>query len=254
LFDFRQLVRTHYDEFTPQEKTVANNFLEFPSHILEKNITNLAASFNVSRNSITRFCQRLGFDGYTELKYEFKKYLASTHMIDSQKTSLLSNMTNAYQEKLDEMVSLNTFSDADIYHFAKKIITNPSIKIVGTGKSLPVALQLKYHLQDLGIYAQFLDYIYLSKDLDFAFNEQDLVIVYSVSGKSYATNAILQSAINKNAHVIFITTARNLNLKVEQQFILPNISHYSPYYLSNHMLLFVFNDLLYNAVSYQQNQ
>ncbi|WJS82725.1 MurR/RpiR family transcriptional regulator [Tetragenococcus halophilus] len=252
MFDFNQLIQEHYDEFTPQEKTVADNFLEFPNHILEKNITNLAASFTVSRNSITRFCQRLGFNGYTELKYEFKKYLASIHTIDSQSANLLSNMTNAYQEKLSEIAALNTFSDVDIYEFAKKVITNPTVKIIGTGKSTSVALQLKYHLQDLGIYSQFMDYIYLSKDLDFAFDSQDLVIVYSVSGKSYATNTILQSAINKNAHIIFITTAQNLNFKVEQQFILPNVSHYNPYYLSNHLLLYVFNDILYNAISYQQ--
>lgn len=254
MFDFNQLIQEHYDEFTPQEKTVADNFLEFPNHILEKNITNLAASFNVSRNSITRFCQRLGFSGYTELKYEFKKYLASIHSIGSQDTSLLSNMADAYQEKLSEITFLNTFSDSDIYELAKKIVTAPSIKIIGTGKSTSVALQLKYHLQDLGIYGQFMDYVYLSKDLDFAFNKQDLVIVYSVSGKSYATNAIMQSAINKNSHIIFITTAKNLNFQVEQLFILPNVSHYSPYYLSNHLLLHVFNDILYNAISYQQTQ
>ncbi|MGY3779590.1 MurR/RpiR family transcriptional regulator [Isobaculum melis] len=255
MINLMQLIKDHYDQYTPQEKIVADNLLEFPRFILEKNISSLAASINVSRNSITRFCKTLGFSGYTEFKYEFSKYITQQSDRKNQKqTGLVADIIEAYKGKLDEIPAQNFIQDEDVFYLAEEICKASSVKIIGTGKSVPPALQLKYSLQTLEVYVQMMDSLYFSDDLSFLFNEDDVVLVYSVSGKSLATNQVLAGALKAKAKVFMITTAKKLSLDVEKMLILPNVSKNNPFIFSNHTLFYIFNDLLCNAISYYKKE
>ncbi|GIN71524.1 N-acetylmannosamine kinase [Bacillus sp. J14TS2] len=246
-----QLIQDNYETFTPQEKIVADNFLEYPRFILDKNISGLAASIGVSRNSITRFCKTLGFSGYTEFKFEFSKFLTLQQgTSDDSNKNLVHEIIHGYKGKLDEILNQNLIKEEGIFELAKEISTASSIKILGTGKSTPPGLQLKYSLQTLGIYAQMMDSLFIADDMEYLFSKEDIVIVYSVSGKSLFTNQILAGALKKKAKIYMITTSKKINLNIERVFVLPNVSQENPFVFSNHTLFYIFNDMLCNAINY----
>ncbi|RHW46323.1 hypothetical protein DS832_06075 [Bombilactobacillus bombi] len=249
MFNFNNLIKLNYSKLTKQEKVVADSLIEYPRFVLEKNISNLALSINVSRNTITRFCKKLGFSGYSEFKYEYNKYLNhGTTIKSTDNNNLIRNIIDDYQRKLSEISNNDYLNDKDINNLAKTILNKNPLKIIGTGKSTPPALQLKYSLQTLGIYAQIMDSIYYSDDFSYLFNKNDIVLVYSVSGHSVLTNAIMQGAITKKAAIYMVTTNKNIKIPLKALFILPNVSIDNNFLFSNHTFFYIFNDILCNAI------
>lgn len=139
--DIFLLIKSALPQLTRQEKIVADSLLEFPELVVEKNITSLAQSIGVSRNTVTRFCKTLGFQGYTEFKYAVNAYFAQK--IDRNSSSSSINlMIESYKQMLDQLIATNL----NLKKLAEQILQSVSIKIVATGKSSPCADQLKYNL------------------------------------------------------------------------------------------------------------
>ena len=55
------------------EKIVAEELLENPEAIIDMTLAGMARETGSSEASIIRFCRRMGFNGYTELKHAFMK-------------------------------------------------------------------------------------------------------------------------------------------------------------------------------------
>lgn len=243
VMDIFLLIKSALPQLTRQEKIVADSLLEFPELVVEKNITSLAQSIGVSRNTVTRFCKTLGFQGYTEFKYAVNAYFAQK--IDRNSSSSSINlMIESYKQMLDQLIATNL----NLKKLAEQILQSVSIKIVATGKSSPCADQLKYNLQTLNIYSEVVEKIYYSDDLSYVFQPRDLVIIYTVSGKSALTNSIAGGAVKSKANVFAVTAAKSLPFATTETYILPNARDLNKYSISNHLLFYLFNDLLTNEV------
>lgn len=241
--DIFLLVKSARSKLTRQEKIVSDAILEFPELVLEKNITSLAHSIGVSRNTITRFCKTLGFQGYTEFKYAVNAYFAQK-ITSPANSSTVNEMIQSYKLMLDELITYNL----DLKELTKQIINSPVIKLVATGKSSPCAEQLKYNLQTLNIYAEVIDKIYFSDSFSYAFKPKDLVIVYTVSGKSALTNSIIKGAQESKVNLYAVTAASKLPFQTTETFTLPNVRDLNKHSISNHLLFYLFNDLLTNEI------
>lgn len=249
MLDIDTLIKLNYQKMTRQERKVADNLIKYPRFALEKNISNLALSINVSRNTITRFCKALGFSGYTEFKYEYIKFI-NRRMRNKATSSnnFIHEIITTYKDKIGEIETKGKLKDNDIKQLANSIVEHKPLKIIGTGKSSPVAQQLKYSLQTLGIYAQIMDSIYYANDFGYLFNNDDVVIVYTVSGHSILTNAVMRGAIEKKANVYMVTTNENIDVPLNALFVLPNVGVDNSFLFSNHTFFYIFNDILCNYV------
>lgn len=243
IMDIFLLIKSALPQLSRQEKIVADALLEFPELVIEKNITSLSQSIGVSRNTITRFCKALGFQGYTEFKYAVNAYLAQ-NIKHNSKDSSINMMIESYKQMLDQLITCNL----NLKKLATQILKSATIKIIATGKSSPCAEQLKYNLQTLNIYAEVVDKIYYSDDLSYAFQSKDLVIVYTVSGKSSLTNNIVSGAVESKANLFAVTAAKSLPFPTTETYTLPNANKLNQYSISNHLLFYLFNDLLTNQV------
>ena len=58
------------DTFTKKEMIVYNILQKNPDLILRGSITSLAKDYQVSQSTITRFCQKIGYDGFNEFKFD----------------------------------------------------------------------------------------------------------------------------------------------------------------------------------------
>lgn len=249
MLDIDTLIKLNYQKMTRQERKVADNLIKYPRFALEKSISNLALSINVSRNTITRFCKVLGFSGYAEFKYEYIKFInRNLRNKTSCNNNFIHEIVTTYKDKIGEIETKGKLENKDIMQLAKSIVQGKPLKIIGTGKSSPVAQQMKYSLQTLGIYAQIMDSIYYSNDFSYLFNKDDVVLVYTVSGHSILTNAVMKGAIEKKANVYMVTTNENIDAPLKSLFVLPNVSVNNSFLFSNHTFFYIFNDILCNYI------
>ena len=58
------------DTFTKKEMIVYNILQKNTDLILRGSITSLAKDYQVSQSTITRFCQKIGYDGFNEFKFD----------------------------------------------------------------------------------------------------------------------------------------------------------------------------------------
>lgn len=63
-------IKLEYDQFTPAQKAIAEFILHNPESLLFMSISKMAENSQVSMASIVRFCNVIGFDGYTQLVKE----------------------------------------------------------------------------------------------------------------------------------------------------------------------------------------
>lgn len=60
-----------------------------------------------------------------------------------------------------------------------------------------------------------MDSIYYSNDFSYLFNKDDVVLVYTVSGHSILTKAVMKGAIEKKANVYTVTTNENIEVPLK---------------------------------------
>jgi len=70
-------IKRQYDQLTPAQKAIAEYILHNPESFLFMSINKMSAAAQVSMASIVRFCNVLGFDGYTQLRKEVQQELQS---------------------------------------------------------------------------------------------------------------------------------------------------------------------------------
>ena len=249
MLDIETLIKLNYQKMTRQERKVADDLIKYPRFALEKNISNLALSINVSRNTITRFCKALGFSGYAEFKYQYIRFInRNLRNKTSRNNNFIHEIVTTYKNKIGEIETKGKLENKDIRQLAKSIVQRKPLKIIGTGKSSPVAQQMKYSLQTLGIYAQLMDSIYYSNDFSYLFNKDDIVLVYTVSGHSILTSTVMKGAIEKKANIYMVTTNEKIDVPLKALFVLPNVSVDNSFLFSNHTLFYIFNDILCNYI------
>jgi len=70
-------IKRQYDQLTPAQKAIAGYILHNPESLLFMSINKMSTAVQVSMASIVRFCNVLGFDGYTQLIKEAQQELQS---------------------------------------------------------------------------------------------------------------------------------------------------------------------------------
>lgn len=72
------LIHSKLGEFSKSEKLIADYFLEQQNDIAFLSIHQLSHKLSVGRASIVRFAQKLGYDGFLDLKQDIKNHLQSS--------------------------------------------------------------------------------------------------------------------------------------------------------------------------------
>lgn len=104
--EYLSRIKNHYHQLSDTEKRIADYILQNRTSIVDIAIQKLAQETQTSAATIIRFCQALGFKGYTELKFYIEK-------------ELLSPLGEA--EEINEEDSIKVLKQK-IFNFNKKVI------------------------------------------------------------------------------------------------------------------------------------
>lgn len=77
----------YYTQLTKSEKETCDKIMNSPHIILNHSILEAAKIFNVSGASISRLCKKLGYKGYSELRYALEDYYNHSEMSQVEQES-----------------------------------------------------------------------------------------------------------------------------------------------------------------------
>lgn len=160
-------------EFSDLDYSIYNFVIANPEKIAYMTIRELADEAHVSTASITRFCQKVDCDGYSEFKIKFKMQSEST-----KKMSFSNDLTSVE-------VFLNRMREAsyesEIHEVAQVLADAKSLIFVGTGNSGIMAEYASRYFSSVGKFALHVINPMFQLSVD---NPEDTVFVFlSVEGE-----------------------------------------------------------------------
>jgi len=151
-------IRFLLNKLGKSEKKVAEYILDHPQEILNLSITELAEFSGSAQATVVRFCKKLGFNGYKEMKIGMISDFSATSKLDSV---INKNDTcfDIFQKRINDILTAlwNTESvlePAQLEKAAKVIMSAKRIAIFGLGNSAAIAQDAAHKLLRLGLHAQ----------------------------------------------------------------------------------------------------
>lgn len=184
-------IKSYLDSLKPAEKRVAEYVIENSSEVVYSSITNLADQIGVSEATIVKFCQRVGYSGYQELKIKLARTdrqsddneiiygaIEPGDSIDNLKDKLL----QIYGESLENTYKL---IETDLYQeVVAKILAARRLYFFGYGASGIVARDAELKFVRIGLPAIAMTDSHSQKTVASLLKPDDLVLAISDSGRT----------------------------------------------------------------------
>ena len=199
------------DIFTKSERALADHIVRDADSVVMKTITELAGeSDSFSTASITRFCKKIGLSGYSELRLELAKEMATDNarrqiVADGENLvpGLVSTVVDASASAINDLKYV--LSDDIIKKAVHEILSASSITLAGIGASALVAQDLRQKLLRLGIRSLFdADQDVVKVTLSSG-RSKDLLIAISYSGTTRETLDAVNIAKENGMRVLAMT-------------------------------------------------
>lgn len=208
-----QKIRELYNSLKGAEKRVAEYILKQPKDIIHFSITELAETVKCGEATIIRFCKKLGYKGYQELKIKIASEVISPiediHeeiKEDDDHLIIMQKVFNANIYSLNQTLKINDHQQItkaiDILLKAKKIV------FLGMGGSAALAYDAYHKFLRTGKWVQHASDGHLQAMINANLNENDSIVAFSNTG----SNKELIDNINiarKNGVKIISITANN---------------------------------------------
>ncbi len=207
------------DDLTSTEIKISDKVCANLQEVIEMNITDLADFCGVSPSKITKYAKRLGFSGFKEFQYQLKndKYLTKEKgsTLDYQKDKIM-DFFDSFDEVKFKALKKEIFGAEKIYLFGR----GPSLKVceyyeprlrVATRKN--IVCDYDEYLFDLEVRDQLADQ-----------DENRLLIVLTVSGKTPKVHEVLQTAKRRGFKTICISAYKSEKLSKGSDLYIPLIN------------------------------
>jgi DNA-binding MurR/RpiR family transcriptional regulator len=188
-------IQSLYDSFNSAEKRIADVILADPKSMAEMSINRIADSSNTSYATVTRFCHRLEYSGFKELKAEMIHSLVNNRGVDdiiksldiNQNASTKQICENIYTlafKVLDESLSLMDISTID--SVVEKLTSAEKICFIGAGISGICARYAYSKFLSIGLPCYYEADNTINKMALSLLGEKDVLFAISSSGRTSA--------------------------------------------------------------------
>lgn len=205
------ILKQNYDSLFRAEKKIADYIINNHNKSATMSVKELAQASSVSDATVVRMCQHCGFDGFYQMKIlllrDISEEVNNSDVIADKPIDFFIN------RKKDLLDSIN--NERNIFNIKKSIkyiLNSNTIVIAAAGNTLPLAYDLEFRLNRLGLKA----FSSNSNDrlLNYVSNlsSRDLLINISKSGLSKNIIQISEIAIKNNVNQICITSELNSDI------------------------------------------
>lgn len=207
------VIEAQLDALTAGERQIADAILSDPDTVGRLSSSELARLAGRSQSGVVKFCQKLGYTGYQDLRLEITRAAATRtaamgavhgtiEAADDATTTaakLLASKTHAMRETLGVNPPERLDAARDILNRAARI------QLSGVGASSLVARDFAYKLQKLGIPASFDADSHIQMANAATLSPRDALVSLSQSGASLETLRIAETAARRGAAIVTVT-------------------------------------------------
>ena len=192
------------------EKAVAQALLEKPELICLMTLAELARETDSSDASIIRFCRKMGYSGFSEMKQAFANALNDSSIMTVEEIhkedSVLDNLQKVYKSNMQTLTDTILLADQEAYEEAVQVLLKAkSIHFFGAGDSAAVCQLFYFKFGRLGIpgSAQQDPVMQLMEASNLG--PGDVAVIISYEGKSRTVLNAAKVADERGATIICIT-------------------------------------------------
>ncbi len=182
------LIKEKSDEFSANEKIIADYFIRNESRILSVSVPQISKECSVSKATVVRFCKRLGFSGLKDFKIFYQtgkmdvgKFTGPVCWTDSDQVAFYKVFTSAISALQQ---TFRRISWEDLSQAAGLIAKATNIDAFAIGGSAIIANYFSNEFIRLGKRVNAHTDIYTIRHFSQEFKKDDLVIFFSRSGEN----------------------------------------------------------------------
>ena len=218
-------IKQRYPNFTGNYLVIADHILAHPEAVVQDKVRDIARHCNCDDAQIVRFCQKVGFKGFSELKAAIavdfipvKLSVNYTHpdgadTFEQLKKDFLQNNLRALTDTVSLLNETTIRSARELLTRAKRII------LCGFGSSGLVAQDFQTKLFRMGFSAFHNSYSELNRMYCGLLGENDVLIAISFSGENKNVCSYVDDVKKNGAKVIAITNFPESSLAKEADLV-----------------------------------
>lgn len=203
---FLENLKNNYDKLSINEQIIIDYLVKQDS-LENLTLKQISGETFLSSSTIIRACKKLGYSTFNDLRYDLR--LSK----DIQKQSNI-NHSSSFEELKQQLTiefsqTMDMCSEPDFDYFAENIISARRIFCVGVGSSYMAMSDFNRKLKLVNLWSN--DYFehYAIKRISDIVTQEDVIIVFSLSGKNEELNQSIFSAKQNGAKVLSITSLGN---------------------------------------------
>ena len=199
-----ELVNQYYDDLNENDLMIWKYILAHKKECCEISIDELSKRCNISRATISRFSQKISFEGFREFKMRLK---LECQQVQVKNDGMLDEICNNY------LKSMELTKDSDLDDLFEHIHHARRLFVFGTGETQNTVAEMikRVFLQTKVFFVT----LYGKSELKMTINglgEQDVMIFISVSGENEMAIEALKTLKNKGTYIVSITKLNNNTL------------------------------------------
>ncbi|WP_042146586.1 MurR/RpiR family transcriptional regulator [Paucisalibacillus sp. EB02] len=198
---YLNLINSCYSDLTKSEKKIADYIKEVGKEIIYQSIQEVTQTVKVGDATVIRFCKKIGFDGFQDLKLQ----IAMEDLTEQNPSfdSYIDRIQSNFNQAINNTISL---IDEKVLNRAIEVLEKAErIFIFGVGASGLAAQEAQASFLRIGRTVKaVIDARFQSMEAA-TLTDNDVVIVLSLSGRTRDVYESISIAKNNNAIVIAIT-------------------------------------------------
>lgn len=202
-------IQDHRASLNPSEARVAAIVLDGPQAVIHRSISDLADAADTSVSTVFRFCQRLGYSGFQDLKINLARDVEPPIEASGRPSADDPWSALEYGASLAAATIAQTSKTVDPLAFRDAVDTVAragEVLIVGFGTSAAVALDISYRLGLLGIQSQYRADPHQAHVLGRSLTATDACLAVSHTGATRETMYVAEAAKESACPVIGLTS------------------------------------------------
>lgn len=186
--------------FSENDKLILDYFIQNKNQLPYLSLSDICKDLYLSNATIVRFCQKLGFKGFNELKFTLRNELHSS-LDFSNSWQILQRRTAVYKDFIDNIDS------AKIKDICSQILESDSLYIYGRNMSSLPAKYLYSMLNSMDIPCIYIDWIDFLRALSKSLPENATLIIFTNYGERSVYQNIINSCHQSHTHIIWISSS-----------------------------------------------
>lgn len=192
----------NFNELTEVERKISESIINDPEIFLEHSVADIADMLFVSKTSIINFSQKMGFQGFSELRYFIRSAIENEYETNGFSTfeEINHHLAREVQKTFDLVI------EKDLITFCNQIKEVETLYVLSRGITKQYATAFTLQLRMMDITAIFVDDYNLIKTLPNSLKKDDSVLIISLSGKTDILVEFTNRAMAKKVKILSITS------------------------------------------------